>query len=98
MPEAVCAAACGAAVEATIDHLVVNGAPILQVEIEREQDPELTERVVLAVTAWVGEESVDQASALWAELLEGVNQRVRQSSPADLEKFGKYVSIGVDVQ
>jgi hypothetical protein len=87
-----------AAAEATIAELCANGAPILQVEIQRYHDPELPDRLLLAVTVWLGEESSDQASNLWRELLKGVNQRVEKISPADLEKFAKYVSIGVDVE
>mgnify|MGYP001579024080 CR=1 FL=1 len=85
-------------IEASIRQLWDGGDHIREVVVEREVDPEIEAREVLAVTVWMQNVSPERASSFWKGLLEQVNKLRAILSPDEWEKLNRLVSVGVDVE
>ncbi len=87
-----------AAVEASITELGREGAHIREVVVERETDPEIEAREVLAVTVWMRDASPEDASSFWRLLHERIKLHKAALPREEREKLDKWVSVGVDLE
>jgi len=86
------------AIDASIKELWQQGARIKETVVEREIDPEIETRKVLAVTVWMQDASPQYASSFWKLLHETIRKRRTLLSGEDKEKLDRLVSIGVDIE
>ncbi|MBI4330365.1 MAG: hypothetical protein HY673_03685 [Chloroflexi bacterium] len=86
-----------AAVKASVEDLRRKGAPIKEVIVEREIDPEIANRQVLAVTVWMQGVTPGYASSVWKRLHENIKARKALLGREDQGKLRTLVSVGVDV-
>jgi hypothetical protein len=80
-----------------IEALQVPAPQIQKVEIEWEVDPEVEGWEMLSVTL-LCHGSAEDAWSCWQELDKAMKQMRQRLPKADLDKLGKFISVGVDIE
>jgi hypothetical protein len=70
--------------------------PVLKIDIERDDDPEIPRYTHLVVTAWPDPDVVDQGVQYWNALLADIDKRLATREAGEMTKYRKWVLAGID--